>query len=192
MSEQKTTETKNEYPPHPLTQTATEKVTGFLDSVVEVTGIKDLVNTIMGHFINWGRRSSLWPLHVGFACCAIEMAAAGAGRFDMERHGVLFRSSPRQCDLLIVSGSVTKKMAPRVKLLYEQMPEPKYVIAMGACTIAGGPFYDSYSMVDGIDQLMPVDVYVPGCPPRPEALIDGILMLQKKIKSQREEVFKIR
>ena len=132
--------------------------------------------------------NSLWPLTFGLACCAIEMMAAGMGRIDMARYGAeVFRPSVRQCDLLIVSGTVTKKMAPALMTLYEQMPSPKWVIAMGNCAISGGPFKveENYNVIEGVDQLIPVDVYIPGCPPRPEALIEGILKLQEKIAGKR-------
>ncbi len=132
--------------------------------------------------------NSLWPLTFGLACCAIEMMAAGMARIDMARYGAeVFRPSARQCDLLIVSGTVTKKMAPALMTLYEQMPYPKWVIAMGNCAISGGPFKveDNYNVIEGVDRLIPVDVYVPGCPPRPEALIEGILKLQEKIAGKR-------
>lgn len=135
-------------------------------------------------FLNLGRVHSMWYLTFGLACCAIEMMAAGAARYDFDRFGMMPRASPRQSDLMIVAGTLVKKMAPRVKLLYEQMAEPRYVIAMGACTISGGPFYDSYSVVRGIDQVIPVDIYVPGCPPRPEALLDGVLKLHEKVRRE--------
>lgn len=130
---------------------------------------------------NWARESSLFPLQFGLKCCAIEMMATFASRFDLDRIGVLMRASPRQADLMIVAGTVTKKMAPVLRRLYDQMPEPKWVIAMGGCAVAGGPFWDSYGTVQGVDKVVPVDVYIPGCPPRPEQLIDGILKLQEKI-----------
>lgn len=130
---------------------------------------------------DWGQKSSLWPMAFGLACCAIEMMATSASRYDLSRFGSeLFRASPRQADLMIVSGRVSQKMAPVVKHLYDQMPSPKWVIAMGDCASCGGVF-NNYAIVQGVDKVIPVDVYIPGCPPRPEALIDGIIKLQKKI-----------
>jgi NADH-quinone oxidoreductase subunit B len=145
-----------------------------------------VVLTTVEELYNWGRKNSLWPLQFGLACCAIEMIAASMARFDMARFGAeVFRPSPRQADLMIVAGTVTKKMAPQVVRLYNQMPEPKYVIAMGACAITGGPFRDGYNVLQGIHLYLPVDIYIPGCPPRPEALLDGLIALQKKIASQK-------
>ncbi len=134
--------------------------------------------------ISWVRESSLWPLSFGLACCAIEMMSAAACKFDLDRFGAgVFRASPRQSDVMIVAGTVSKKMAPRLKLLYDQMPEPKWVMAMGSCAISGGPYYiHGYHVVKGVDLIVPVDVYIPGCPPRPETLIAGLLELQKKIE----------
>ena len=131
--------------------------------------------------VNWGRKSALWPMTFGLACCAIEMIATGAGRFDIDRFGAgVFRPSPRQSDLIIVAGTVTLKMGPVVRRVYDQMPEPKWAIAMGACASTGGPF-DSYSTMQGVDRVIPVDVYIPGCPPRPEALLYGLMCLQEII-----------
>lgn len=135
---------------------------------------------------NWGRRSSLWPMMFGLACCAFEMMATGAPRFDFARFGSeFFRASPRQADVMIVCGTVTKKMAPAVVRLYNQMAEPRYVVAMGACACSGGPFRDGYNVVRGIDLYLPVDVYIPGCPPRPESLLEGWFTLQRLIDRQR-------
>ena len=134
---------------------------------------------------NWGRSNSVWPLQFGLACCAIEMIAASMARFDLARFGAeVFRPSPRQADLMIVAGTVTKKMAPQVVRLFNQMPEPKYVIAMGACAISGGPFKQGYNVLKGIDRYIPVDVHIPGCPPRPEALLHAFMTLQKRIVEQ--------
>ena len=138
-------------------------------------------------FINWTRSSSVWPLTFGLACCAIEMMATGASKYDIDRFGSgPFRATPRQADLMIVAGTVTHKMAPRVKRLYDQMPEPKYVIAMGGCVIRGGPYVKyGYHVVKGVDLVIPVDVYVPGCPPRPEALLEGLFKVQKLMKREK-------
>lgn len=141
--------------------------------------------TTLDRLYNWGRRSSVWPLMFGLACCAIEMIAAQTARYDMARFGMeVMRPTPRQADLLLVSGTVTKKMVPAIIRLYNQMPEPKYVVAMGACASGGGPFKEGYNVVAGIDKFLPVDVYIPGCPPTPQALIAGLIKLQEKIDRQ--------
>ncbi len=141
--------------------------------------------TTLDELYNWGRKNSVWPLQFGLACCAIEMIASTMARYDLARFGSeFFRPSPRQADLMIVSGTVTKKMAPQIVRLYNQMAEPKYVIAMGACAISGGPFKQGYNVLKGIDRYLPVDVHIPGCPPRPEALIHALMTLQQKIDEQ--------
>ena len=141
--------------------------------------------TTLDKIYNWGRRSSIWPMMFGLACCAIEMICTAASRYDFSRFGMeVMRPSPRQADLMIVSGTVTKKMIPQIVRLYNQMPEPKYVVAMGACASGGGPFKEGYNVVAGVDKYIPVDVYIPGCPPTPQALIHGLITLQKKIDHQ--------
>jgi NADH-quinone oxidoreductase subunit B len=151
---------------------------------VEYTLPNNIITTSLDKVVNWSRSRSLWPLTFGLACCAIEMMSTGAARFDLDRFGVLFRASPRQADLIIIAGTVTKKMVPVIKTVYEQMPEPRYVVAMGACACSGGIF-DTYSTVQGIDEVLPVDVYIPGCPPRPEGLLYGLMKLQDKIMKER-------
>lgn len=140
----------------------------------------------MDAIINWGRSNSVWPLTFATSCCGIEMMAAGAARHDFARFGIeVYRASPRQADVIVVAGTIVRKMAPVLKRLYDQMADPKYVIAMGACAVSGGPFhYNSYSVIRGVDQVIPVDVFIPGCPPRPEALIYGVMQLQRKIKAR--------
>ncbi len=167
-----------------LTQN-TAQVDESLKSELQKSG---LFVTTLESLYNWGRRSSIWPLQFGLACCAIEMIATACARYDIDRFGAgLFRPSPRQADLMIVAGTVTKKMTPQIVRLYNQMPEPKYCITMGACSIAGGPFIDGYNVLRGIDRFIPVDVHLPGCPPRPEALLHGLIKLQEKIDSQQIE-----
>jgi NADH-quinone oxidoreductase subunit B len=148
--------------------------------------LNDVVKiTTLDRLYNWGRRSSVWPMMFGLACCAIEMIAAQASRYDMARFGMeVMRPTPRQSDMMLVSGTVTKKMVPLIVRLYNQMPEPKYVVAMGACASGGGPFKEGYNVVAGIDKFLPVDVYIPGCPPTPQALIHGMIKLQEKIDKQ--------
>ena len=154
-------------------------------SSLDKTLTDSIILTTFNDFSNWARLSSLWPLLYGTSCCFIEFASLIGSRFDFDRYGLVPRSSPRQADLIITAGTVTMKMAPSLVRLYEQMPEPKYVIAMGACTITGGMFStDSYTTVRGVDKLIPVDIYLPGCPPKPEAIIDAIIKLRKKIAQE--------
>lgn len=141
--------------------------------------------TSVESMVNWARAGSLWPMTFGLACCAVEMMQAGASRYDLDRYGALFRPSPRQSDLMIVAGTLTNKMAPAIRKLYEQMPEPRYVISMGSCANGGGYYHHSYAVVRGCDRIIPVDIYVPGCPPTAEALLYGILQLKKKIRGER-------
>ncbi|MAQ88325.1 MAG: NADH-quinone oxidoreductase subunit B [Rhodopirellula sp.] len=148
---------------------------------------ENVMVTTVEQAVNWARESSIWPMTFGLACCAIEMMASGASRYDMDRFGAgAFRATPRQADLMIVAGTVTYKMASRVRRLYNMMPDPKFVIAMGACTVGGGPYFKwGYHVVKGVDLVVPVDVYVPGCPPRPESLLEGLMRIQDKIRGRR-------
>lgn len=148
---------------------------------------ENVITTTVEQAVNWARQSSVWPMTFGLACCAIEMMATGASRYDIDRFGAgAFRATPRQADLMIVAGTVTYKMASRVRRLYNLMPDPKFVIAMGACTVGGGPYFKwGYHVVKGVDLVVPVDVYVPGCPPRPESLLEGLMRIQDKIKGHK-------
>jgi len=162
-------------------QALVDVVGDVTDEALKASRMKQFIGVLGGRLMNWGQRKSLFPLHLGIKCCALEMAAAGGSRFDAERFGVFFRSTPRQCDVLIVNGPISKKFADPIVRLWEQMPEPKWCIAMGECAISGGPYYQSYNILEGVETIIPVDVYIPGCPPRPEALIDGFAKLRQKI-----------
>ncbi|MGP8077539.1 MAG: NADH-quinone oxidoreductase subunit B [Thermoplasmata archaeon] len=176
-------------PAVPFVEIETLRVKEFIPAAKEA--LSDLIaeqgqSKLVRPVFNWAGRNSLFPLHWGLACCAIEFAAGFGARWDAERFGVVPRSTPRQCDLLVVNGTVTWKVAHKLITLYEQMPEPKWVIAMGNCATGGGPFRTAYSVVPGVDKLVPVDVYIAGCPPRPEAMLDGILRLERLIRERKE------
>ena len=154
------------------------------DQFTQALSNRGFITTTVEEAASWARQGSLWPMTFGLACCAVEMMQAASSRYDMDRFGLLFRPSPRQSDLMIVAGTLTNKMAPALRRVYDQMPEPKWVISMGSCANGGGYYHYSYSVVRGCDRVVPVDIYVPGCPPTPEALLYGILQLQKMIKQK--------
>ena len=156
-----------------------------VDDTMHKTKERLLPRNLVDRFMNWAKRNSPWPLHWGIMCCAIEMAATSDPRFDAERFGIIYRSTPRQTDILLLNGPISLKLRPIVLRLYEQMPDPKWVIAMGECTICGGPYYDSYSIIKGSYTIVPTDIFIPGCPVRPEALLDGFLKLRKKIQAEK-------
>ena len=163
--------------------------TNVMAQLMRASGTKKAIDKSLPPFGGWALRNANYPLHFGIACCALEMAAALAPRFDAERLGMIYRSSPRQTDVLLVNGWVTAKLRPDLRRLYEQMAEPRWVVAMGECAISGGPWYDSYNTIQGVDTFIPVDVYIPGCPPRPEAMIDGFMKLHKKIHKEMKGTF---
>eukprot|EP00594_Rhizosolenia_setigera_P011115 CAMPEP_0178970292 /NCGR_PEP_ID=MMETSP0789-20121207/19439_1 /TAXON_ID=3005 /ORGANISM="Rhizosolenia setigera, Strain CCMP 1694" /LENGTH=209 /DNA_ID=CAMNT_0020656737 /DNA_START=18 /DNA_END=647 /DNA_ORIENTATION=+ len=171
-----------------------------VESLIRTPGMPDVpVNNKVEYtvsrvddLVNWARKGSLWPMTFGLACCAVEMMHAAASRYDMERFGMVFRASPRQSDVMIVAGTLTNKMAPALRKVYDQMPEPRWVVSMGSCANGGGYYHYSYSVVRGCDRIVPVDIYVPGCPPTAEALLFGLLQLQKKIKGNKSLLLKLR
>jgi NADH-quinone oxidoreductase B subunit len=160
-----------------------------MDQLMRYSGVKKAVDKLTAPIWSWAIRNATVPLHFGIACCALEMAAASGPRFDAERLGMIYRSSPRQCEVLLVNGWITAKLRPDLRRLYEQMAEPRWVVAMGECAISGGPWYDSHNTVQGVDTFIPVDVYIPGCPPRPEAMIDGFMKLHIKITKEMKGTF---
>lgn len=171
---------KNLINPQPLAQPLNSDA--VLQSAINEISDKGFVTAKIDDLVNWARTGSLWPMTFGLACCAVEMMQAASARYDMDRFGMLFRPSPRQSDVMIVAGTLCNKMAPALRKVYDQMPEPRYVISMGSCANGGGYYHYSYSVVRGCDRVVPVDIYVPGCPPTAEALIYGVLQLQKKIR----------
>ena len=168
----------------------TKSVDDFLQAPPE--NKVEFMVTKVDELVNWARKGSLWPMTFGLACCAVEMMHSATSRYDMERFGMVFRASPRQSDVMIVAGTLTNKMAPALRKVYDQMPEPRWVLSMGSCANGGGYYHYSYSVVRGVDRIVPVDIYVPGCPPTAEALLYGLLQLQKKVKSNRSLLLRLR
>ncbi|KAG5191899.1 NUO10-like protein [Tribonema minus] len=162
------------------------------DQLLQTKGKVEYVVSKVDELVNWARKGSLWPMTFGLACCAVEMMHAAASRYDMERFGLVFRASPRQSDVMIVAGTLCNKMAPALRKVYDQMPEPRWVVSMGSCANGGGYYHYSYSVVKGCDRIVPVDIYVPGCPPTAEALLYGLLQLQKKVKGNRSLLLRLR
>ena len=163
-----------------------------INSILIPHFILEYVVSKVDDLVNWARKGSMWPMTFGLACCAVEMMHAAASRYDMERFGMVFRASPRQSDVMIVAGTLTNKMAPALRKVYDQMPEPRWVISMGSCANGGGYYHYSYAVVRGCDRIVPVDIYVPGCPPTAEGLLYGMLQLQKKIKGNKSFLLKLR
>lgn len=185
VTDLKNTEKASQVPCQSLTTSRKKSSAAPVVKQSRVDNAAEFVVARLDDLINWARRSSMWPMTFGLACCAMEMMHMAAPRYDMDRFGVVFRASPRQSDVMIVAGTLTNKMAPALRKVYDQMPEPRWVISMGSCANGGGYYHYSYSVVRGCDRIVPVDIYVPGCPPTAEALLYGILQLQKKIKRQK-------
>ena len=183
-------------PPPPTLPAASPTASGGasnLDSLlVKGNDGAEYVVTKLDELVNWGRKGSMWPMTFGLACCAVEMMHVATARYDLDRFGIVFRASPRQSDVMIVAGTLTNKMAPALRKVYDQMPEPRWVLSMGSCANGGGYYHYSYSVVRGCDRIVPVDIYVPGCPPTAEALLYGLLQLQKKIRGNRSMLLKLR
>jgi|EP00624_Nannochloropsis_granulata_P001851 NADH dehydrogenase (ubiquinone) Fe-S protein 7 len=172
--------------------TEVTKATGGVDQLLKTKNGVEYVVSKVDDLVNWARKGSLWPMTFGLACCAVEMMHSAAARYDMERFGMVFRASPRQSDVMIVAGTLTNKMAPALRKVYDQMPEPRWVVSMGSCANGGGYYHYSYAVVRGCDRIVPVDIYVPGCPPTAEALLYGMLQLQKKVKGNKGLLLKLR